>query len=498
MHHKQAFKVKKQAFKRIPASYMLFGILPLSACGGDDIGTPDTNGTNFINLLGNRSDYSIDATGSGYTISTHGQALSNHAGGTISFSDGGMYLLRDTGAIIANGISHLENYSSYNELLKTNVTWLHTGATWGDTQKTGVFEIPETLLQYPSLGDTAVVTAYINIAEITGIGGWDPHWDPSWDANNDNLIDVDESALPSYLQGLDLNEYWGNYIVNYWEPEWKQTLFEKIDYVMAQNFDGVMFDVTTAWSAKLDSNPNALNDMATLMADVTNYIHTNYGNTALSTFNIGPNVLREHPELAKVIDAAYFQNSYFQWTGDGEISDYYDPDVVDLIQEIFEAEGKVLYVMDHVNDPTTDNYLTYLINSLETDTVPMIGSHLFENFTNYPIYRITAETSEHVTGWEHSDIFYSDASDVVFSGNGGNDIFAFSSNSENNIILDFDSAKDQIVFFDTTYAILAPSEVTKVQGTDGTLELICSNGASVMLENFDFNQPLDLYSGVIA
>lgn len=466
-------------------------LISLTACGGEET---QPSVSNIINLTGNRSDYKIDATTSGFIISTSDETISTPTNGSVAFSDGGTYLLRDTKSIIAKASSHLENYSLPDDLISSKAIWLHTGAYFSNTAHANVLINPEDILQFPSRGYDTVNTAYINISEITGVGNSDPFWNEAWDANGDNIIDLSEDQLPVYLQGLDYNTDWGNYVVNYWESEWKDVLFDKIDIVMSQNFDGVMFDVTTGWMKKIENNPNAISDMAILMEEVTSYIHNTYGNTALATFNIGFNVLQEHPELAKIIDAAYFQNSYFKWTGDGSMSESYNPDQINIIKDIFNSEGKALFVMDHLNDPTDQLLIDYLINSVETSTVPMIGSKLFENFTDYPIYRITMQETQNLSGWENTDIFYSDADTVNLSGNGGNDIFTFAVDSRHNTITDFDPNNDRVIFFDASYNVLDSSDVTKTQNSDGSLELLCSTGASVILENCETGQPINIYS----
>ena len=449
----------------------------------------------IINLDGNRSDYKIEASTSGFVISQEGQSDLFHKGGTIHFSDGGVYLLRDTSAIIASATSHLENYDGF-DALSSNVEWFHTGAWWNGPHDTNIFENPEAILQFPSRGENSVTTAYINIAEISGVGGWDPHWNSAWDLDGDNIIDVEESSLPSYLQGLTLNEYWGNYFVNYWEEGWKDTLFEKIDIVMAQNFDGVMFDVTTAWSHKIDKNPNALSDMATLMTEVSSYIHSNYGNTALATFNIGNAVLKEHPELAGVIDAAYYQNSYLNWNGDGEISPYVEYERFVALSNLFNSNGKTLFAMDHLDVQDEETLLSYLKNSIDTGVTPMISSHLFENFIDYPIYRFVNSDRKEISGWERKDIFFSDVDGAVLSGEGGSDTFSFSAGSAKNMITDFNPQDDRVIFFNSDLEVLGAADVEKIQSSDGTLELVSSTGASVILENLTINDPIDIYSGV--
>ena len=473
-------------------------ILTLSACGGsDDSGINDTSTSlKNISLSGNRSDYKIDAFSTGFTISQNGSVLKNTSDGVIEFDDGGTYMLRDTANLIANASSHLENYSHPDELINTNVAWLHTGAWWRGSAD--VLENPEALLQFPSLGEFSVSTAYINISEITGVGGLDPNWDESWDTNGDNIIDVDEDELPIYLQGLDLNEYWGNYVVNYWEPEWKEVLYEKIDVVMAQNFDGVMFDVTTGWVRKIDDNPNAVADMATLMTDVTTYLHQNYGNTALATFNIGYSVLEAHPELADVINAAYFQNSYFKWDGTGEVSNQFDQSRMANLQDLFNINGKTLYVMDHLDELNDDQILAYLVNSLENNTIPMIGSHLFENFTVYPIYRITQSDATTLKGWEHTDFFYSDNDTVTLTGGGGNDVYSFAANGIQNTITDFDISNDKLIFFDSEYNILGSDEIERSETTDGHLKLSSLTGTTIILEDCSLSDPINLYNESLA
>lgn len=462
----------------------------------NDTDVPST-GVASISLIGNRGDYNISKTADGYSIVNENMVQTQVQSGQINFSDGGTYLLRDTANIIANAKSHLENYTFGQSLFTANVQWLHTASWWVNTETVDIFVNPQDLLQYPSLGENNVVTAYINISEITGVGDWDPHWNNSWDVNGDDVIDVDVSLLPSYLQGLDFVDFWGNYVVNYWEPEWKEVLFEKIDMVMSQNFDGVMFDCVSRWNFKTDTNPNALADMVSLVIEVTNYIHEKYGNTALATFNMDPQVLIQYPELANIIDGVYQQNSYLNWTGDGQISSSFNAAETTAMAEIMSLAGKTMFVMDHIDTPTNSIFLDFMILSAQSGVIPMISSLRFEDFESYPIYRFSYDGQEEVVGWEYTDYFWSGVGSDMMAGAGGADTYVFAPGSVNNMILDFNPENDRLVFLDEELNIPSDLTATKELTIDGDLEVSSISGASVVLVGCDLDSIIDVYNGVL-
>jgi len=82
--------------------------------------------------------------------------------------------------------------------------------------------------------------AYMSIGEAESYR-W--YWQDSWDENHDGIPDPD---APSWLDKE--NPDWpGNYKVKFWDPGWQGIVFEYLDKVLAQGFDGVYLDLVDAY-----------------------------------------------------------------------------------------------------------------------------------------------------------------------------------------------------------------------------------------------------------
>jgi cysteinyl-tRNA synthetase len=84
------------------------------------------------------------------------------------------------------------------------------------------------------------VVAYLSIGEAER---YRYYWQRAWDANRDGRPDA---AAPSWL-GHENPDWPGNYKVKYWDPAWQKIVFEYVDKIAAQGFDGVYLDIIDAY-----------------------------------------------------------------------------------------------------------------------------------------------------------------------------------------------------------------------------------------------------------
>jgi len=76
------------------------------------------------------------------------------------------------------------------------------------------------------------VIAYISIGEAED---YRPYWKEKW-----------KRVKPEWLRGE--NPDWeGNYIVDYWHPEWQAIILKSIDAAMASGFDGIYLDIVNGF-----------------------------------------------------------------------------------------------------------------------------------------------------------------------------------------------------------------------------------------------------------
>ena len=78
--------------------------------------------------------------------------------------------------------------------------------------------------------------AYISIGEAEN---YRFYWNSSWDADNNGIPDP---TAPAWL-GPENPNWPGNYKVQYWNDEWKRIIFNYVDTVMSQGFNGIYCDI---------------------------------------------------------------------------------------------------------------------------------------------------------------------------------------------------------------------------------------------------------------
>ncbi|MDR3349110.1 MAG: endo alpha-1,4 polygalactosaminidase, partial [Acidaminococcales bacterium] len=92
-------------------------------------------------------------------------------------------------------------------------------------------------------GGRRLVFSYMSIGEAED---YRYYWQKSWSAQP-----------PGWLERE--NPYWkGNFVVKYWEREWKDLLFGKpgayLDLILAQGFDGAFLDIVDGWEYFTEKN----------------------------------------------------------------------------------------------------------------------------------------------------------------------------------------------------------------------------------------------------
>jgi len=84
------------------------------------------------------------------------------------------------------------------------------------------------------------VLAYLSIGEAEDYR-W--YWQEWWDSDHDGKP---SSRAPNWL--VRGNPDWeGNYKVRYWDPDWQDIIFDYLDKILAQGFDGVYLDLVEAY-----------------------------------------------------------------------------------------------------------------------------------------------------------------------------------------------------------------------------------------------------------
>jgi hypothetical protein len=253
-----------------------------------------------LNLTSEGTDVSEAA---GHRLVPFGQPMT--FAGSIKFS-------KDSKLIARNVRSHAESYVDWKWIAALPVDFLRTGPYWSYGPGRGA-DPKASPHRFPDQPDKVIV-GYVNLCEFTRIGNWDPSFDPAWDTKGDGTIDPQSPGLPSYVDVRVFDAPWKGYVAAYWTESWREELRRKIDLVVTEHLDGVMFDVMTGyWTWKQAYPSMDLGLLRSRLVDLlkwaSSYAKNTYGTSFLITVNLDSEVRRYFPDLGSYVDAGYFQNA---------------------------------------------------------------------------------------------------------------------------------------------------------------------------------------------
>jgi cysteinyl-tRNA synthetase, unknown class len=200
-----------------------------------------------------------------------------------------------------------------------------------------------------SLQGGRIVLCYLSIGEAEDYRFyWSKDWrpDPSpphWKGN------------PSFL-GPENPDWEGNYIVNYSDRVWKQIVFEYLDRIISQGFDGVYLDIVDGYqnfkNDKYREKPSR-EDMENFVIEISRY-----GKSKKPGFRI---FVQNAEELVLLPDSKTLNRTYLNAVdGIGREDTFYyrgirKPETIERITQHldkFKSAGKVVFTIDY---PPLDN-----------------------------------------------------------------------------------------------------------------------------------------------
>ena len=196
---------------------------------------------------------------------------------------------------------------------------------------------PQQILQIKNSGKKAI--AYISIGEAEN---YRYYWQTTWTSNP-----------PPWLG--DLNPKWpGNYKVKFWDTTWQKIVFNYIDTIISQGFDGIYMDIIDAyyyWQVENPQQQNADSLMIEFASNIrshitaatakTFYLIPQNGESVVSSTNVSFQLKTKYFDA---INALGVEDIFFDGTLDEDSP--YNPDVsrIELLQEYITNSKRVFSI----------------------------------------------------------------------------------------------------------------------------------------------------------
>ena len=146
------------------------------------------------------------------------------------------------------------------------------------------------------------VVAYFSIGEAESYR-W--YWQAGWRPGAANT--------PPWLVGAD-PDWPDNYWVRYWDPSWRQVIFQYLDRILAAGFDGVYLDRIDAYAEPYAAGHT--DDMLRLVSEIASYARArsplgqDFGVIAQNAEELGP----DHPDYVRTLTGIGREEVYVQAT----------------------------------------------------------------------------------------------------------------------------------------------------------------------------------------
>jgi len=184
---------------------------------------------------------------------------------------------------------------------------------------------PDEIEEIKSSGKFAL--CYISIGEAEDYR-W--YWNPSWDTNP-----------PDWL-GPENPEWPGNYLVRYWDPEWKAIVFQYLGKIRDQGFDGFYLDKVDSYEDFQDSLPWAADSMKALVKAISD----SFPGMLIVPQNASD--LLQDPSYLSAIDGTGNEDVYYM---DDDPKDPAETEHVLSNLRVAKAGGKLVLIVDYCREP---------------------------------------------------------------------------------------------------------------------------------------------------
>ncbi|MDZ4745318.1 MAG: MJ1477/TM1410 family putative glycoside hydrolase [bacterium] len=212
-----------------------------------------------------------------------------------------------------------------------------------DGTDAGKFSAQE-ISQVKNSGKKAI--AYISIGEAEN---YRYYWQSGWTTNPPPWLGAENPNWP------------GNYKVKFWDTNWQQIVYNYIDTIVSQGFDGIYMDIIDAyyyWQVENQSQQNADSLMIEFVAKLRSHISSSTtkefylipqnGESVVSSTNVSQSLKSKY---FNVINAVGVEDVFFAGTLDED--NPYTPDVTRMQQlQEYIANSKRVLSIEYLTQPT--------------------------------------------------------------------------------------------------------------------------------------------------
>jgi len=207
---------------------------------------------------------------------------------------------------------------------------------------------------------------YISIGEAED---YRSYWQSAWSSNP-----------PDWL-GAENPDWEGNFKVKFWNSEWQNIIFDWLDTIIAQGFDGIYLDIIDAYYYWMEEVPNSQQEpyaavyMIDFVENIRNYLTENGGENMVIIPQNGEYIVWENnvtendiQRYLSTCDAIGVEDLFFY--GNQDINNSYNPDEerLELLIDVYQPAGWPVFSIEYL---THQNKITqYLQVAGENNFIP--------------------------------------------------------------------------------------------------------------------------------
>ncbi|WP_102124682.1 MJ1477/TM1410 family putative glycoside hydrolase [Deinococcus planocerae] len=174
--------------------------------------------------------------------------------------------------------------------------------------------------------------AYLSIGEAED---YRSYWRPGWGPGRPGWISAPDPGWP------------GNYVVEYWQPEWQALILAYLETVITQGFDGAYLDLVDAYQY-FPERAGARREMIDWVCRLTAQARSRRADFRIITQNASELIWEEGGRLARCIDATAQEETFYAATDRRTSETYRSHQLGDYAE--YRRRGLPVLTVDYADD----------------------------------------------------------------------------------------------------------------------------------------------------